>query len=106
MTELSELQRQMESTFGARDRARGIPATVESLQFQTKLMVPGSEWEVIGISRPQWRMIAAASHAGEEVGVDEGSFVAEGERIALTDPIDGIAVNVRERQRAKEQGDS
>jgi NTP pyrophosphatase (non-canonical NTP hydrolase) len=28
MTELAELQRQMETTYGARDRARGIPATV------------------------------------------------------------------------------
>jgi NTP pyrophosphatase (non-canonical NTP hydrolase) len=28
MTELGELQRQMEGTYGARDRARGIPATV------------------------------------------------------------------------------
>jgi NTP pyrophosphatase (non-canonical NTP hydrolase) len=28
MTELSDLQRRMESTYGARDRARGIPATV------------------------------------------------------------------------------
>ena len=28
MTELGELQRQMETTYGARDRARGIPATV------------------------------------------------------------------------------
>jgi NTP pyrophosphatase (non-canonical NTP hydrolase) len=28
MTELSELQRQMDATYGARDRARGIPATV------------------------------------------------------------------------------
>ena len=28
MTELGDLQRQMEATFGTRDRARGIPATV------------------------------------------------------------------------------
>ena len=28
MTELSELQRQMGATYGTRDRARGIPATV------------------------------------------------------------------------------
>jgi NTP pyrophosphatase (non-canonical NTP hydrolase) len=28
MTELGELQRRMEATYGARDRARGIPATV------------------------------------------------------------------------------
>ncbi len=28
MTELAELQRRMEATYGIRDRARGIPATV------------------------------------------------------------------------------
>jgi NTP pyrophosphatase (non-canonical NTP hydrolase) len=28
MTELGELQRRMEATYGVRDRARGIPATV------------------------------------------------------------------------------
>ena len=28
MADLSELQRQMEGTYGARDRARGLPATV------------------------------------------------------------------------------
>jgi NTP pyrophosphatase (non-canonical NTP hydrolase) len=28
MTDLSELQRQMDETYGTRDRARGIPATV------------------------------------------------------------------------------
>ena len=28
MTEFGELQRQMEATYGARDRSRGIPATV------------------------------------------------------------------------------
>jgi len=28
MTELAELQRRMESTYGTRDRSRGIPATV------------------------------------------------------------------------------
>src|SRR5262249_6790846 len=32
----------------------GIPPTVESLQLQTKLMPPGSEWEVIGISKSGW----------------------------------------------------
>ncbi|HEX4491210.1 MAG TPA: MazG nucleotide pyrophosphohydrolase domain-containing protein [Acidimicrobiia bacterium] len=28
MTDLAELQQQMEATYGSRDRARGIPATV------------------------------------------------------------------------------
>jgi hypothetical protein len=31
MTELGELQRQMEETYGTRDRARGISATVAGL---------------------------------------------------------------------------
>src|SRR5262249_6778680 len=45
----------------------GIPPTVESLQLQTKLMPPGSEWEVIGISKCGWRMIATALVLGGNV---------------------------------------
>src|SRR5579863_1025808 len=41
----------------------GIPPTVESLQLQRQIaleLAPGSEWEVIGISKCQWRMLATA----------------------------------------------
>ncbi|HEX7665638.1 MAG TPA: 3-keto-5-aminohexanoate cleavage protein, partial [Polyangiaceae bacterium] len=45
----------------------GIPPLVESLQLQTKIMPPGSEWEVIGISKCGWKMIAAAAVLGGNV---------------------------------------
>ena len=39
----------------------GIPATVESLQLQQRLLPdPGDAWEVIGISHGHWRMLATA----------------------------------------------
>ncbi len=47
----------------------GIPPTVESLQLQTKIMPAGSEWEVIGISSCQWRMIATALVLGGNIRV-------------------------------------
>jgi len=50
----------------------GIPPTVESLQLQKKLatdIAPGSEWEVIGISKCQWRMLATALVLGGNVRV-------------------------------------
>ncbi|MGZ3420360.1 MAG: 3-keto-5-aminohexanoate cleavage protein [Polyangiales bacterium] len=58
----------------------GIPATIESLQLQTKLMVPGSEWEVIGISRPQWRMIAGALVLGGNIrcGLEDNFYLPDG----------------------------
>jgi 3-keto-5-aminohexanoate cleavage enzyme len=50
----------------------GIPPTVESLQLQKKIaldLAPGSEWEVIGISKCQWRMLATALVLGGNVRV-------------------------------------
>lgn len=59
----------------------GIPPTVESLQLQTKLMPPGSEWEVIGISKCQWRMIATALVLGGNirVGLEDNLYMPNGE---------------------------
>jgi uncharacterized protein (DUF849 family) len=59
----------------------GIPPTVESLQLQTKIMPPGSEWEVIGISRPQWRMLAAALVLGGNVrcGLEDNFYLPNGQ---------------------------
>jgi 3-keto-5-aminohexanoate cleavage enzyme len=50
----------------------GIPPTVESLQLQKKIamdLAPASEWEVIGISKCQWRMLATALVLGGNVRV-------------------------------------
>jgi uncharacterized protein (DUF849 family) len=64
----------------------GIPPTVESLQLQKKIamdLAPGSEWEVIGISKCQWRMLATALVLGGNVRVGlEDNFYLEAGRMA------------------------
>ncbi len=59
----------------------GLAPTIDSLQLQTKLMPVGSEWEVIGISRPQWRMIAAALVMGGNIrcGLEDNFYLPTGE---------------------------
>jgi 3-keto-5-aminohexanoate cleavage enzyme len=59
----------------------GIPASVESLQLQTKIMPAGSEWEVIGISKPQWKMIGAALVLGGNIraGLEDNLYLPSGE---------------------------
>jgi uncharacterized protein (DUF849 family) len=59
----------------------GIPGHVESLQLQTKIMPPGSEWEVIGISHGHWRMMAAALALGGNVrtGLEDHLYLPSGD---------------------------
>ncbi|MFO0548991.1 MAG: 3-keto-5-aminohexanoate cleavage protein [Polyangiaceae bacterium] len=59
----------------------GIPAHVESLQLQTRIMPVGSEWEVIGISHGHWRMMAAALALGGNVrtGLEDHLYLPSGE---------------------------
>jgi 3-keto-5-aminohexanoate cleavage enzyme len=59
----------------------GIPPHVESLQLQTKIMPPGSEWEVIGISHCGWRMIATALVLGGNIrcGLEDNLYLPSGE---------------------------
>jgi len=50
----------------------GLPASVEALQLQRRVALdraPGSEWEVIGIGKCQWRMLATALVLGGNVRV-------------------------------------
>jgi uncharacterized protein (DUF849 family) len=59
----------------------GVPPLIESLQLQTKIMPPRSEWEVIGISRSGWRMIAAALVLGGNVraGLEDNLYLPNGD---------------------------
>ncbi len=62
----------------------GLPPTVESLQLQRQIardVAPGSEWEVIGISHCQWRMLAAALVLGGNVrvGLEDNLYLPGGE---------------------------
>src|SRR5580700_6558778 len=61
----------------------GIPPTVESLQLQKKIaldLAPDSEWEVIGISHCQWRMLATALVLGGNVrvGLEDNLYLSTG----------------------------
>jgi 3-keto-5-aminohexanoate cleavage enzyme len=77
----------------------GIPATAENLAHQARQIPPGSEWEVIGISHAQWRMVGAAlalggnarvglednfylDTAGKEMAKSNGDLVAKAVRMA------------------------
>ncbi len=59
----------------------GIPPLVESLQLQTKIMPPGSEWEVIGISKCGWRMLGTALVLGGNIraGLEDNLYLPNGE---------------------------
>ena len=58
----------------------GIPATVESVQLQKSLIPAGSQWEVIGISHCQWRMVATALVLGGNVrvGLEDNLYLPNG----------------------------
>jgi uncharacterized protein (DUF849 family) len=59
----------------------GIPPGVESLQLQTRIMHPGSEWEVIGISHCHWKMLASALVLGGNIrtGLEDHLYLPGGE---------------------------
>ena len=58
----------------------GIPPMIESLQLQTKIMPPGSDWEVIGISHGHWRMLASALVLGGNIrtGLQDHLYLPNG----------------------------
>jgi len=65
----------------------GLPPTVESVQLQKKValdLAPGSEWEVIGISKCQWRMLATALVLGGNVrvGLEDNFYLPDGTTMA------------------------
>ena len=61
----------------------GIPPTVESLVHMALSLPQKSEWELIGISHHQWRLVAAAIAMGGNVRVGlEDNFYVEPDRMA------------------------
>jgi 3-keto-5-aminohexanoate cleavage enzyme len=74
----------------------GIPAHVESLQLQTRIMPPGSEWEVIGISHGQWRMLAAALALGGNIrcGLEDHLYLPSGEMAKSNGDLVEVAVRM------------
>ncbi|MBI5477894.1 MAG: 3-keto-5-aminohexanoate cleavage protein [Deltaproteobacteria bacterium] len=59
----------------------GIPGTARHLAFQVDQLPPGSTWKVIGISREQWKLSAAALALGGNVrvGLEDNYYLPSGE---------------------------
>ncbi len=74
----------------------GIPPLVESLQLQTKLMQPGSEWEVIGISHCHWRMLASALVLGGNIrtGLEDHLYLPDGSKAGSNAAMVEVAVRM------------
>lgn len=74
----------------------GIPGHVESLQLQSKIIPPGSEWEVIGISHGQWRMLATALVLGGNIrcGLEDHLYLPGGEMAKSNGELCEVAVRM------------
>jgi len=59
----------------------GIPATAENLANQKRNIPDGSTWQVIGIQRQQWELIAAALTLGGNirVGLEDNFYLPNGD---------------------------
>lgn len=59
----------------------GALPTARSLAYLSSILPEGSDWEVIGISRDQWLLIAAASTLGGNlrVGFEDNFYLPNGE---------------------------
>ncbi len=58
----------------------GIPPSVDSLMLQARQIPQGSTWEVIGIGREQWRLVATALVLGGNirVGLEDNFYLPDG----------------------------
>jgi uncharacterized protein (DUF849 family) len=58
----------------------GLPVSVNALQLQAGQVPAGSTWQVIGIGRVQWRLIAAALVLGGNirVGLEDNFYLPDG----------------------------
>ncbi len=74
----------------------GIPAHIESLQMQTKIMPAGSEWEVIAISHGHWRMLGAGAVMGGNIrtGLEDHLYLPNGEMAKSNGEMAEVAVRM------------
>lgn len=58
----------------------GMPPMADNLAHQVRLLPPNSDWEVIGVSHDQWRMVATAIALGGNVrvGLEDNFYVSSG----------------------------
>ena len=76
----------------------GAPPRAETLQHMSTLVPADSTWEVIGISRKQWSLVAAAASLGGNVrvGLEDNFYVPTGEMAASNGDLVAAAANLVE----------
>lgn len=81
----------------------GIPATAENLANQKRNLPPNASWQVIGIQRQQWQMVAAALTLGGNVrvGLEDNFYLPTGEMARSNGELVAAAVSLV-RQMGKE----
>lgn len=74
----------------------GLPSTIEALQLQASQVPAGSTWQVIGIGRVQWRMVAAALVLGGNirVGMEDNFYLPDGSLAASNGDLVARAVRL------------
>ena len=62
-------------------RDGGIAGTAKALAYQSENVPKGSTWKVIGISRDQWMLVAAALSLGGNVrvGLEDNFYLPNGD---------------------------
>ncbi|MFD1515273.1 3-keto-5-aminohexanoate cleavage protein [Halomarina rubra] len=76
----------------------GIPASVENLAHQVRQLPETATWQVIGISRDQWPLCAAALSMGGNVrvGLEDNFYLPNGEMATNAELVEQAARMVRD----------
>lgn len=76
----------------------GIPPSLEAIQLQRNQLPDGATWEVIGIGRPQWRLLAASLVLGGNirVGLEDNFYLPSGTMAEGNGPLVEQAVRLTE----------
>ncbi|MBL4843903.1 MAG: 3-keto-5-aminohexanoate cleavage protein [Planctomycetes bacterium] len=74
----------------------GLPASVEALQLQRGLIPAHAQWEVIGISHCQWRMLGAALVLGGNIrcGLEDHFYLPNGEQASSNGQLCEVAARL------------
>jgi len=74
----------------------GIPASAENLANQKRNIPPDSTWQVIGIQRQQWEMVAAALTLGGNVrvGLEDNFYLPNGDMATSNGDLVAAAVQM------------
>lgn len=59
----------------------GLPTSIEAMQLQRQTIPPDSTWEVIGIGKEQWRLLASSLVLGGNirVGLEDNFYLPNGD---------------------------